>query len=460
MRRALVVIALLGCRKSDYAHVYLEGADPELTVSPVDMNVDVTGAGALRSFEYTGKVVARSAGATPSTDFVLTFDDSPSGAVDVRAWTQTATILWGADTRIDVPAQGRELHLPLNAGETRFSRARLTDGAKNAALFGASGLAMAWLAETGVTYRVELNPDRLLALDTILEPDPNASRVRVVSRPATGFGSDLFVVTWKGGDGHFRVHTRTRTDESPTVDLGPFDDLVAACSKAGARADIVVVGARGGSLFARALGADGQPSADESAVNGISGVSAIVARTVLPGDRVAVALRTTAGAAVARASAFESVALSAPIDGDVRALAASGDGTRLLVASASAQGEMRLAALFLDSLQPAAPTHVVGTRTPNDDPRVTVASLDSCVLVWPEVRDGPLAAIDLRFVPLDLEGAPIGPAHYANVGETDDHFYPSAVCASPTRYFVTMIAGVRDRGFGDLLLRRLPEPPQ
>src|SRR5262249_25438691 len=103
---------------------------------------------------------------------------------------------------------------------------------------------------------------------------------------------------------------------------------------------------------------------------------------------------------------------------------------------------------------------VLGDHAPAQPSRASVASLASCVLVWPEVREDATPAIDLRFVPLDPEGAPIGPPHYANVGQTDDHFYPSAVCASPTRYFVTMIAGVQDRGFGDLLLRRLPEPPQ
>jgi hypothetical protein len=117
-RLAIVLFSTVACKKTDYAHVYLEGSDPELTVSPVDMNVGVTGAGTTRSFEYTGKIVPRSAGATPSTDFVITFDGAPPGSVDVRAWTQTATILWGADARIDVPADGRELHLPLFAGET------------------------------------------------------------------------------------------------------------------------------------------------------------------------------------------------------------------------------------------------------------------------------------------------------------------------------------------------------
>src|SRR5215813_14051126 len=100
MRHALLALVLsLSCSKTDYAHVFLEGSDPELTVSPVDMNVVVTGAGTTRTFEYTGKLVARSDGATPATDFVLTFDGAPAGSVGVRASTQTATILWGADTR-------------------------------------------------------------------------------------------------------------------------------------------------------------------------------------------------------------------------------------------------------------------------------------------------------------------------------------------------------------------------
>ena len=85
----LFALSTPGCG-ADYARVVVEGANQELTVGPVEIQVRVHGSAKVSTFKYQGRFQAPHAG-LPQSDFVIAFEDGAGPQVDVRVAVPTAT---------------------------------------------------------------------------------------------------------------------------------------------------------------------------------------------------------------------------------------------------------------------------------------------------------------------------------------------------------------------------------
>src|SRR5262245_27951053 len=120
LRSLLVVSAGLGlfACSDDYVRVFVEGSSPELTATPVRIQIAAYGSGTGTSFGFSDTLARPDASGAnvPSSDFAITFDDSAEGSLVVRAVVFAANT-WGGDANVGLPGQGRDVHVALAAGE-------------------------------------------------------------------------------------------------------------------------------------------------------------------------------------------------------------------------------------------------------------------------------------------------------------------------------------------------------
>src|SRR5687767_10108698 len=145
--RPAALLVLVACNEP-YLHVFVEGADPELTVSPVEVRVGVYANRERIDFDYTTRLAAKEANGVPATDFVLHLD----GEAQMRIAVPTTTTTWFADARVS--GEG-ELHLPLFAGERAVTTAAFGQGDHETSVLFGPGIAMGWIDSGGVQVRVE-----------------------------------------------------------------------------------------------------------------------------------------------------------------------------------------------------------------------------------------------------------------------------------------------------------------
>jgi hypothetical protein len=467
MRLALLLLlAASGC-SSDFIEVFVEGNDFDLTVSPIDVQVAVAGGGRGTSFAYTDKLAPPRPGIAnlPYSNFILQLGTGAGATVDVRVNVPAGTG-WGGDTRQPVPGNGRQVHIPLSPSEQTIATTRIVDGDGRSSSTFSTGLVFAWAHAEGVGLRIVRDPDSPLGRESVLPgTDARATKVRVASRPSsTGFGPDLFAVMWRGGDGtvSMRAFTQAAMD-NPALSLGPGQDGHVACAIKGGKYDVVGAVLQNGAVTGQLTDAAGAvigapfvlvPSSDP--------VEALLGVVTVPDFSIVAATRTQTVSKLSRVAPDGSGLQERVLDGDVRAFAASADGTRLLVAIAVPAGapqSLQLVSYFSTTLEPAGDEVEVTPFSFASGGLTSQVSLSDCLIVWPEERADGTHVVDLRFSYLDTNGHLIGDSHLINADLNGDHFSPTAVCESATRAYVTFVNRTDpDSALGGLRSRRVPSP--
>lgn len=458
---------LTACGEPDYIRVVVQGSNPDVTATPVAIEVSIYGDGKSARYSYTDQLKKRAAGSSnlPSSDSVIEIGEDAPDSVVLRSRVQ-GPFDWGADTRLSLPGKGRDIVLSLAVGERQVAqKVRFAGDWATSAPF-QSGLVFAWPDETGILTTHMPEPDQNVSgftKEPPLSADTGASRVRIAARPdSSSFGSMLYAVTWRRGDGALELAVGTPQGTAPRVEVETGDDIHAACSSTPASSeDGVVVTLQGGVLRLRAFHVDGSGSAPAVTLGAsrevLTGVESLE-RVVPVANAYVVALRTQEGSKLVKASlATDAPANVVSVDREIRAIARSFDGSRLFLALADSTGRLSTESRFAGDLVVAEQSGVLA-KLPflAAQPRAQV-SMAECALVWPELRDDGSDSVDLRVQRLDSSGLPVGPSHIVNVDVEGNHYAPTAVCPSPLRAYVAFYAeSISDPLSGKLMVRRAP----
>ena len=442
----IALLGLVAC-SDPYIVVTVEGANPELTVAPVEVRVGFYGDDRRIDFDYTARLEPREEGGVPATDFVVVLRELNSEA-QLRVAIPTITTTWFADARI---TEAGAINLPLFAGERAVTTASLGNGDHETSVLFGTGIAIAWVDSGGVQVRIERDPDRLISRAEVVVADSAAKGLRLGSRRnALGYGPDLYVVGWVGGDGMARVRVTTLTMKYLVRDLGPAEELSIGGAFKGAAFAAAIATRAGGTLRVLTINDSGVPTPplDPGLVLG-AGATAIVGVAVTR-EGILVGWRANGGSRLTLVGNDGTIRGEQLIDGDLIGLSLTSDASRLLTL------QRRQLELFQVTYFPTLdPTGVevdlgpisLGSR----------ASLSECVAAWPEVRNDGTNVTDLRFAILDADGLIDGEPHLLNSEDVGDHIAPTAVCASQTRAYATFFerAAITDP-VARLRLRRIP----
>jgi hypothetical protein len=428
-------LALAACKK-DYAHVYVQSADPALTSAPAQIDVLAYAGGASTAFSYTGSFVPRDGQSTPSSDFVLELDGHDGADVEVRVSVPTGGVASGGDARVARPANGAAVVLPLAPAESTLGQARIdAAGGRSIAFYGAQGVAIAWPDPTGVVLRVVKSVDvATVTRDTLVSSDTGATSVDVASPEAPA--PDIVAVVWRGADGQGSALGFTASDKAThgPVPIGAADEVRVACALTSAPFRIVALRRHGGAVSASLLDAT---TASLGAFDvAVGSVDALVGAVVTADSSVVFGARAGGASTLYRVTSQGAIAGSSPVPGDLRAIATTADGTRVLAASV-AGGALHVGSYFAATLTPG-DDRVVAPWTSPPDPLAGVV-LSDCLVGWPEVRNDGSSVVDVRAQYLDLSGAPVASSHFANATLAGDHFAPGAACLSATSAYVTFV---------------------
>jgi hypothetical protein len=430
------------CASQDFARVVILGPDRDFSSVPVDIDVRMSSSGTSSTFTYTSVFPDRSGGGNvPSTSFAVVLDDKLRGEVNVAAAARLPTRVWGSDARIELPARGRDVTLTLSPGELFLSDTRIAGASAGAvALFG-PGFIAAWPDATGVSIRIERDSDRLAARSILVGTDPNATGVRIASRP-TGLadGADLAAVAWLE-TGQAQLRTYERTASGAQVTLGNATDAVVTCLPRMAQYDVATLLIDRGILraaFHDTTGARQTPTLVLGDTNPADPARSLVGAVAGAADDVLVGVRRDSASFVFRFDPSGLVGVR-EVGGDLRAVARAVDGRTLLVARTDPNGgNLVVEPWSVEPLGPSGPGVVVAplNRLPADRAVAPVA-LSSCMIVWPELREDGTEQVDLRYVYLDETAQPVGRPRLAHVDLSRSALLPSVACASPTRAFVS-----------------------
>jgi len=448
MRAAALAVLLASCTEP-YLLVSVEGADPVLTVSPVEVGVGVYGNRTRMDFDYTARLAPAREGGVPATDFVLLVGDLDQTA-QLRVAIPTISTTWFADARID--GEG-SIHLPLFEGERAISTATFGSGDLDSSVLFGPGIAMAWVDSGGVQTRIERDPDRLISRADVVAVDAAAKALRLASRPnSLGYGPDLYALAWIGGDGMPRMRSTTIALEYPVRDLGgSVDDISLGVAAKGSSFAAALATRKGDAVRLQTFDDAGMPAAGAlgAGISVTAGVTTLVG-TVATREGIVVATRGNAGSKLTLVATDGSIKTEQPVAGDLLGVALSSDSSRLLSLERRATDLFQVG--YFPTLSPTGIEAELGTTTLS-----ARATLSACVAVWPELRDDGTTTTDLRFAVLDANGRLVGEPHLLNVAQAGDHLSPTSVCASQTRAYATFFerAAITDP-VARLRIRRIP----
>jgi hypothetical protein len=448
MRSLAIALALAACT-DPYVVVTVEGSDPVLTVSPVEVSVGVYCNDTRVDFEYTARLEPAREGGVPGTDFALLVGDL-DGTAQLRVAIPTVSTTWFADARFDGDGA---ITLPLFAGERAVTTASFGAGDHDTSVLFGPGIVMGWIDSGGVQTRVERDPDRLISRANVVVSDAAAKSLRLASRPnPLGYGPDLYTVAWIGGDGMPRMRSTTLTSESAVRDVGgTADDIAIGVGPKGSTFTSALVTRKGDAIRLQAFDDAGMPAAGVLGTGVPVTTASTLVGVVVTREGVVVATRGGSGSKLTLVGTDGAVRAEHDVaSGDLLGVALASDGSRLL--SIERRGLELFQMTYFPTLSPTGIETALGMTT-----LAGRASISACIAAWPELRADGSSSTDLRFAILDADGRLVGEPHLLNVGEEGDHLSPTSVCASQTRAYATFFerAGITDP-VARLRIRRIP----
>jgi hypothetical protein len=449
MRWVAIALSIAACTEP-YVLVTVEGSDPVLTVSPLEISVGVYGNEQRVDFGYTARLKPPREGGVPATDFVVLVGDLEDRA-QLRVSIPTVSTTWFADARF---AGEGPLNLTLFAGERAVTTANFGAGDHDTSVLFGPGIVMGWVDSGGVQTRVERDPDRLISRANVVAPDAAAKSLRLASRPnPLGYGPDLYAVAWIGADGVPHLRSTTLTSQFPVRDLGgTADDIAVGVAAKGSAFAAAVATRKGDAVRLHAFDDAGLPATGALGTGvAVTNDASTLVGIVVTREGVIVATRGAGGSKLTLVAADGALRGEHLVpDGDLMGVALASDGSRLL--SLERRGLELFQVTYFPTLSPAGIETSLGMTTLSGR-----ASISACIAVWPELRTDGSTSTDLRFAILDADGRLVGEPHLLNVGETGDHLSPTSVCASQTRAYATFFerAGITDP-VARLRIRRIP----